>query len=65
MQLVHHEVEQLRACFRRCSEGYSPEFTFVVVQKRINTRIYALLSGKPETPPPGTVIDYHVTRRHW
>ena len=64
--MVDHEVQQLRECFSRCHEGYKPDFAFVVVQKRINTRIYSLLAGgKPDNPPPGTVVDYHITRRDW
>lgn len=46
--------------------SYSPGFTFVVVQKRINTRILGVLekAGKKEyeNPPPGAIIDHTVTR---
>lgn len=38
---------------------------FVVVQKRINTRIFRLRDGDQlENPYPGTVLDHTVTRRH-
>jgi len=34
---------------------------FVVVQKRINTRIFSMLNGV-SNPPPGTVVDHTITR---
>jgi len=46
--------------------SYNPGFTFVIVQKRINTRILAVQGNGPtktyENPPPGTVVDHTVTR---
>ncbi len=37
----------------------------MVVQKRINTRYYSLGVGRSvDNPPPGTVVDSHITRRH-
>lgn len=37
-----------------------PKFTFVVVTKRINTRLFH--QGKNLTnPPPGTVVDDRIT----
>ncbi len=45
---------------------YRPGFSFVVVQKRINTRILAGIRKGPKVelanPPPGTVLDHSVTR---
>jgi len=45
-------------------EDYSPGFNFVVVQKRISTRIFGLnkVNQAFENPPPGTVLDHTVTR---
>lgn len=39
---------------------------FVVIQKRINARIFGLGSGRQEpfNPPPGTVVDDVITKRH-
>jgi len=51
---------------RMLPNSYNPGFTFVVVQKRINTRILAIKQAGPkpiyENPPPGTVLDHTVTR---
>jgi len=47
-------------------ENYKPGFVFVVVQKRINTRILAVARKgnryEYANPPPGTVLDHSVTR---
>ncbi|KRT80752.1 hypothetical protein AMK59_5119 [Oryctes borbonicus] len=37
---------------------------FVVVQKRINSRIFASSQRGPENPPPGTIVDDVITKRH-
>jgi len=36
----------------------APKFTFIVVNKRVNTRLMTL---QPDNPPPGTVVDDIVT----
>lgn len=45
-------------------ENYNPQFAYIVVQKRISTRI--LMKGSSpnsvENPPPGTILDHTVTR---
>ena len=41
-----------------------PKFGFVVVQKRINTRLLKL-SRNTENPPPGTVVDRAITRKNY
>lgn len=38
-----------------------PKFTFIVVTKRINTRIFSLDNGRPVNPGPGTVADDVIT----
>ena len=59
------EVPQLMKVFRNF-DGYDPKLSFVVVQKRINTRIYSQLSGgNLGNPPPGSIMDHTVTKRKW
>lgn len=36
------ELKQMRDTCASIDESYSPAFTFIVVQKRINTKIYAV-----------------------
>ncbi|XP_054711719.1 piwi-like protein Ago3 [Uloborus diversus] len=64
-----YEVEQLVSCFKHFSNDYSPSLSVVVVQKRINTRMYAVTSdqrGKSlSNPPPGSILDHTVTRKKW
>jgi len=69
-----HEAEQFIRTFRHVNgDGdtlndklpgdYNPGFTFCVVQKRINTRIYLQTGPRSyENPPCGTVLDHTVTR---
>ncbi|MCL4124178.1 UNVERIFIED_CONTAM: hypothetical protein GTU68_054529 [Idotea baltica] len=60
-----HEIPQITSIFGNF-EAYDPKFYFVVVQKRINTRIFASLSGRGiENPPPGSIVDHTITKRHW
>lgn len=46
-----YEVPQMEAAFGQLEPGYKPMLTFVVVQKRINTRVFAVsrLWGSPNT----------------
>ena len=63
--VADHEVPQFLSCFKDLN-GNVPKFAYVVVQKRINTRLYNIPQpGKYENPAPGTVVDYHITRRTW
>lgn len=64
-----YEVSQLAACFHTFGESYQPKLAMVIVQKRINTRLFAIQGGgrnkKLDNPPPGTVLDHTVTRKQW
>ena len=62
-----HEVPQFLSCFKEMNNGGPvPKFAYVVVQKRINTRLYNIpRPGEYDNPAPGTVVDYHITRRTW
>ncbi|KAK2142285.1 hypothetical protein LSH36_977g02059 [Paralvinella palmiformis] len=64
-----YEVEQLRTCFPAVGESYQPKLGVVVVQKRINTRLFSVQNGKRtmefSNPPPGTIMDHTVTSRNW
>lgn len=56
--VLEHEVMQITAV---CDAIYKttsiqPKYCFVVVKKRINTRIFAPQGGQLENPPPGTVL---------
>lgn len=59
------EIPQLLSCFSVINATYSPKMTVVIVQKRINCRIFHELNGNYDNPPPGTVVDHTVTRRDW
>ncbi|XP_076451619.1 piwi-like protein 1 [Babylonia areolata] len=59
-----YEVSQILESFNDFGKDYHPKLTVVIVQKRINTRIFQKAEGgQLDNPPPGTVLDHTVTRR--
>ncbi|XP_020903024.2 piwi-like protein Ago3 [Exaiptasia diaphana] len=64
-----YEVEQLSECFALFGEAYVPKMTVIVVQKRINTRLFLSEGRGPQSrlanPGPGTVLDHTITRKDW
>ena len=63
--MVHsYEVVELKKAFAAFKDqDYSPKFSVIVVQKRINTRIFSMDRGDYDNPYPGTVVDHSVTRK--
>lgn len=65
-QLEHcrlYEIPQFESCIKEfkiqeCS------VSFIVVQKRINTRLFMKSNSGLENPFPGSLMDHSVTRRH-
>ncbi|XP_015904269.2 piwi-like protein Ago3 [Parasteatoda tepidariorum] len=64
-----YEVEQLTSCYKNFNLDYNPDLVVVVVQKRINTRMYAVEGYRGQktlkNPPPGSILDHSVTRKKW
>lgn len=59
-----YEIPQMKEACSVIQPGYSPLITFVVVQKRINTRMFAIdRGGGLSNPNPGSILDHSVTRR--
>lgn len=56
------EVPQFEETLRQFE--LDTKLCYVVVQKRINTRIFAQGQQGPVNPSPGTVVDDVITRRH-
>ena len=44
---------------------YKPKIGFIIVQKRISTRLFHPGPQGYENPSPGTVLDHTVTRKGW
>ncbi|RZF43381.1 hypothetical protein LSTR_LSTR001642 [Laodelphax striatellus] len=59
-----HEVPQLLAVLKNVHSNYEPKIAYVIVQKRINTRLFTM-RREEENPLPGTVMDHTITRRHY
>ncbi|MCL4130653.1 UNVERIFIED_CONTAM: hypothetical protein GTU68_053210 [Idotea baltica] len=56
-----HEIAAIRACFQRVYQT-PPKFAFVIVSKRINTRLFSYdAQNRVGNPPPGTVVDTEIT----
>lgn len=57
-----YEVEQFENILKQFK--LNAKLLFIVVQKRINTKLYGFSSQGPTNPAPGTIMDHSVTRRH-
>lgn len=60
------ELPQIKKACRLLDEQYNPTVTFIVVRKRVHTRIFKESTNQEnyyENPPAGTVIDHSITRR--
>ncbi|XP_013179609.1 PREDICTED: protein aubergine-like [Papilio xuthus] len=58
---VHgHEVGEIKKILNEIYAGAEVKMAFIIVSKRINTRIF-LKNGRGENPKPGTIIDDVVT----
>lgn len=60
-----YEIPQMKISFSLVGATYKPTLTYVVVQKRINTRIFLKTGRDFGNPMPGTVVDHAITRRDW
>ncbi|XP_045133074.1 piwi-like protein Ago3 [Portunus trituberculatus] len=58
-----HEIPQLTTVFMHF-DSYNPKLSYVVVQKRLNTRIFTVSRGL-NNPPPGSIVDNTITSHHW
>jgi len=58
--VLEHEINAIQNCFKKAGLPEDIKFTYIIVSKRINTRILRL-NGKPSNPPSGTVVDDVVT----
>lgn len=60
-----YEIPQVKDACTKAGINYNPTFTFIVVQKRINTRIFAINNKNEITNPlPGCVLDTQITRKY-
>ncbi|XP_012234676.1 piwi-like protein Ago3 [Linepithema humile] len=61
----NYEIKQFMATFNRIAQNYKPQLSVIVVQKRINTRIFIKDRNGLGNPAPGTVVDSCITRRNY
>ena len=61
-ELFDKEVSNIEKCFKNLKIKEPPKLTFIVVLKRIHTRLFNETSKNNfENPPPGTVVDTGIT----
>ncbi|XP_059156586.1 piwi-like protein 1 [Physella acuta] len=64
--VFHSENEQVISAIRDAGgQDYKPGFAFVIVKKRINTRLFAPQGNNLNNPPPGTIVDQFITKPSW
>lgn len=63
-QVEDIELSDLIESFKSYPGSYNPLVTLIIVQKRINTRVFQYVNDKYSNPSSGTVIDSTVTRRN-
>ncbi|KAG5322548.1 AGO3 protein, partial [Pseudoatta argentina] len=61
----NYEVKQLLATFNRIAPNYKPQLSVIIVQKRINTRIFIKGRDGLDNPAPGTIVDWCITKRNY
>ncbi|XP_035915342.1 protein argonaute-3-like [Anopheles stephensi] len=59
-----YEIPQLEAACKNIAPDYTPKITFIVVQKRIITRLFSMSGDGLGNAPAGSVLDHTVTRRY-
>ncbi|XP_022171132.1 piwi-like protein Ago3 [Myzus persicae] len=63
-QVEEIELSDLIESFKSYPGNYNPMVSLIIVQKRINTRVFQYVNEKYSNPSSGTVIDNTVTRRN-
>ncbi|KAI4495423.1 hypothetical protein M0802_008637 [Mischocyttarus mexicanus] len=63
--VTNYEVKQLLITFARIDPNYKPHLSVVVVQKRINTRLFHNDRNNLTNPLSGTVVDTCITRKNF
>lgn len=63
--VVDYEIPQIKETFSNIHADYKPDFTFIVVKKRIHTRLFKVVSNSLMNPPPGTLVDSGCVNPKW
>lgn len=65
LNVLQHELRAMREACMMLERGYQPGITFIAVQKRHHTRLFAVDKkdqvGKAFNIPPGTTVDVGIT----
>ncbi|KAI8735952.1 piwi protein 1 [Biomphalaria glabrata] len=64
--VFHSEQEQVMSALKDTGgQDYRPGFAFVIVKKRIQTRLFAKEGNGINNPCPGTIVDQIITKPNW
>lgn len=64
--VIESELEQIKqACQSAAGDSYKPLISFIVVKKRIATRLFFKEGNQLVNPQPGTIVDDFVTKAEW
>jgi len=58
---MKNEISQIKEALRKKSDSVDIPFCFVMVNKRIKTKLVVNQNGRLVNPQPGTVLDHTVT----
>jgi aubergine len=66
LEYVHNQElnkinDKLSSLYEKFGDGRTPKFTFIIVNKRLNTRIFLNRGGRCSNPNSGTVVDNTIT----
>ena len=62
---MKNEISQIKAAIDRKPETKELPFAFVMVNKRIKTKLVVNQNGRLTNPQPGTVLDHTVTGKFY
>lgn len=60
-QEVRRIDEKLKELYGKFGDGLEPKFSFIIVNKRINTRLFLNKGSRVDNPASGTVVDNTIT----
>ncbi|XP_054156128.1 piwi-like protein Ago3 [Oppia nitens] len=61
------QIQNALLDYGKSYNNYDPSVSMIVVQKRVNAKLFLIQAGASElgNPPPGSVIDHSITRRNY
>ena len=61
--IMQTEIEQIRAAFNSNPETKETKMLFIMVNKRVKTKLIVDQNGRISNPQPGTVLDHSIVKK--